>query len=247
MGIGWGLAPIPGARKGRGEAGIGMNKHSDGTVRWQPYATHDDGLVGVYTHRVLDRGADPRKVAAEYRLARWGATEGGIGIGVSQDPAQFVAVGRAARSRGAEVTMVPRAIDRRPTKMLIAAAIALLVLLPLGAIVARAETPAGAALDLAHNQGMDIDIMTNAGPLPAMDIANGSVTSIVPGLSGLLNLGGTEPVDVSISESEHITEAVISAPEGTVVNGGRVVSQPPVMLPNMPMPGMPQFPMTMGS
>jgi len=133
---------------------------------------------------------------------------------------------------------------RRPVRMMIAAGIALLVLLPIGAMVAGAETPSIAdiglvgtvvtAADLADDQGMDIDILDPSPGMPNLHLdgigsigvipAIGGIGPIFPGaLAGSLN---GEPADVSISESETITDAVVTAPDGTEVSGDNVTMGP---------------------
>lgn len=221
-----------------------MSTRQDESIRWEPYAMHDDGLVGVYTHRALDRGADPRRLATEYRLARWGQAELPIEMIAEPVAAEFIAVGRGSLRGANDVRGVKGGVMRRPVRMMIAAGIALLVLLPIGAMVAGAETPsiadiaivgsAASAVDLADDQGMDIDILNPTPGMPSLHLGGLGSTGVIPPIGGIGpifpgalagSLNG-EPADVSISESETITDAVVTAPDGTEVSGDNVTMGP---------------------
>lgn len=116
-----------------------------------PTRVNADGIVGIYAARVLDRGGDLRAVTAEARHARFGAPDrltAPAYVAVRPEP-----VGRASEARRPaprrEPAVVARpvrqpAAARRPHRRLVAAAVAVLVMLPFAAFVARAtESPTG--------------------------------------------------------------------------------------------------------
>ena len=115
-----------------------------------PARANADGIVGIYAARVLDRGGDLRALTAEARHARFGAPDrltAPAYVAVRPEP-----VGRASDARrpaprrerpvAARTARQPTAA-RRPHRRLVAAAVAVLVMLPFAAFVARAtESPA---------------------------------------------------------------------------------------------------------
>ena len=128
-----------------------------------PTRVNADGIVGIYAARVLDRGGDLRAIAAEARHARFGAPDrltSPTCVAVRPE-----AVGRASDTRrpaprrepsvAARPARQPMA-SRRPHRRLVAAAVAVLVMLPFAAFVARAtESPAtvGPAVVVEHAAG----------------------------------------------------------------------------------------------
>ncbi len=131
-----------------------------------------DGLAGLYTIRVLDRGADPRQLAAECRAARGNGPERAVaarnGRGLSSGSAFVGTFGRgtaahkaATRSAAASAPAFREvrpedgrfgraplfagmldAFGPKPARRYVAAGLAALVALPLAAMLAGAE-PAG--------------------------------------------------------------------------------------------------------
>ena len=128
-----------------------------------PARANADGIVGIYAARVLDRGGDLRALTAEARHARFGAPDrltAPAYVAVRPEP-----VGRASDARrpaprrepsvAARPARQPMAA-RRPHRRLVAAAVAVLVMLPFAAFVARAtESPAtvGPAVVVEHAAG----------------------------------------------------------------------------------------------
>ena len=113
-----------------------------------------EGLIGVYAHRVLDRGGDLRAVAADARAARFGPpVVDAERLVRARGPLPTQAVGRGTerhrralqtapaqprRNAGAaEETRSPRASRR-----LVAAGVVALMLLPFAALMARGAEPA---------------------------------------------------------------------------------------------------------
>ncbi|HET7092362.1 MAG TPA: hypothetical protein VFI22_02765 [Thermomicrobiales bacterium] len=113
-----------------------------------------DGLVGVYAHRVLDRGGDLRALAADARAARFGVAAGAdrhvrvaaalpVGRGTERHRRLLQTTGPSRKQGRAAATSSPRASRR-----LVAAGLVALVALPFAALMAYAEpAPSVATLD----------------------------------------------------------------------------------------------------
>jgi LysM repeat protein/uncharacterized protein YvpB len=125
-----------------------------------------DGMAGIYASRLLDRGLDPRAVCADVRADRLGNSESGV---ASRSHVRRIRVSRFGRGTGPHLQAMSL-VQREPAKLnrpriavpkitgfgrssrqptlrwsrrLAAAGLALLLLLPVGAIAAGAqEVPA---------------------------------------------------------------------------------------------------------
>ncbi len=123
-----------------------------------------DGLAGIYASRVLERGVDPRALCAEVRADRRGAPERGavsralmerpraarFGRGtanhlaaMADNDARTKRVARRSRPTAPRPAWSFRQPEIRLSRRLAAAGLALMLLLPLGALAASGqETPA---------------------------------------------------------------------------------------------------------
>lgn len=117
-----------------------------------------DGIAGIYANRVLERGIDPRALCAEIRAEREGAPDRGAARRAMLSRPRVSRFGRgtathltATAARATSVAAAPSRppkrgparAERRPefrlSRRLAAAGIALLLLLPLSVIAARAQ------------------------------------------------------------------------------------------------------------
>jgi hypothetical protein len=113
-----------------------------------------EGLVGVYAHRVLDRGGDLRAITADARAARFGAPiVDSERLVRARGPLPALPVGRGTERHRRALQTVPTRSHRnaeaaeetrspRGSRRLVAAGVVALMLLPFAALIARVAEPA---------------------------------------------------------------------------------------------------------
>jgi hypothetical protein len=183
-----------------------------------------DGIVGLYTDRALDRGADPRAIASLSRHARLDS--------------QRLPVMRPAY--GPETTGVVLSTSGRPisVRRLVVAGLAVLALLPLGAIVAGAAP-------LSSESGTERTMLAEI-ELPRIEnVANGTIPNLppvggVPFATGPATAsGGTVTVDGRERQNRVDAQVYTSEESDITIDGERVQSSE-----RSPHPSLPGFPPT---
>ena len=184
-----------------------------------------DGIVGLYADRALDRGADPRAMASMVRHSRLSHER----LPVMSDPF------------GIDVPLANpvMAMPRLGSRRLIAAGIVVLLLLPLGALVAGEESPtitdnftANAARDLGLGSNLPhstVDGMADIGIIPNPVFSVPLLGYPTAPSGGSVTVDGRErrnQVDANVYTTE---ESEITIDGETVESNGR----PPLMQPNV--------------
>ena len=202
-----------------------MSESSMSISKTLPRALPADGIAGLYADRVLDRGADPRAIASLSRHARLS----GQRLPVMSAPFAV------------DVPLAETALQSRPrgSRRLIAAGIVALVLLPLGALVAGAETSTIAddfAANASREQGFgtelsmpNIDGIAQTGMVPNLGIS-------VPGFGPASASGGSVRVD-GRERRNQVDASVYTTEESDIVIDGESVNsngRPPMLPPNVP-------------
>jgi LysM repeat protein/uncharacterized protein YvpB len=148
-----------------------------------PFDPAADGLAAIYAHRVLERGLDPRLLCAEVRADRLGLADRDALRRASLARSRTTRFGRgtaphlharsAAPAVRADVRRQPPGLSRK----IVAAGVAALLLLPLGAIVAGAqEAPAQARYIVQPGDTLD-GVAAEFGVDPAAILAASAVES----------------------------------------------------------------------
>jgi hypothetical protein len=145
-----------------------------------------DGLVGVYAHRVLDRGGDLRAVAADARAARCGPTRSPERPG-ARGPLAVQAVGRGTERHRRSLHAAPNRVAREPRpaarpqrtgRRLVAAGLAVAVMLPIGALLVRAE-PANSVATMNVRPAAVTHVAPMA-PASVIDLGKGRLARVAP-------------------------------------------------------------------
>lgn len=149
-----------------------------------------DGLVGVYARRVLDRGGDLRLVAADARTARCGPTPSLESLGRGRAPFAAQAFGRGVERRRRPLDGAPHRAGREPRangsarppragRRLVAAGLAMAVMLPIGALIARAAEPtiAVATIDARPAGAMRVAPISSSG---VIDLGQDRLARVAP-------------------------------------------------------------------
>jgi hypothetical protein len=149
------------------------------------------GLVGLYAGRVLDRGGDLRALAADARAARCGPTAGAdrVVAPLASLPARPVGRGtdrhrqlmQAATGRG-EAQPRRTVAGRSPRgvrRVAVAAGVAALVMLPIGALLARAAEPTPFATAFG-SQPAGMTRLAGPPPIDKADAGVGRIARVSP-------------------------------------------------------------------